>query len=122
MHPSQLPTGEGIGDNIYHDSNPANVSTSKIILSIQKMYPLFPPFKSIVHFLMNMDRNSTTTDSQSEQAINSYINIFSPFVLMALYFFKKTMHSMLFQGLCDCALPSRIEHASYYGMPLATKH
>ena len=122
LDPSQLPTSEGIGEELYDISNSSNVLISKAIVSIQSIYPLFPPFKTLVDFLLIMDRQSTAFETQPHQEINFYLNIFSPFVLMALYFFKKTMHSMIFQGLCDCALPSKIEHASYYGMALATKH
>ena len=41
----------------------------------------------------------------------SRIDFTHPFHLMALFYFKKTMYSKLFQGPCDWALPSKIEEA-----------
>lgn len=91
-----------------------------LVENIRKKYPSFIPYYHLVKYLYIINTNRARINE--DPTIVTMINTFHPFYIMALYFFKKTMYSHLFQALCERALLSKIEEAKWNEMPLATKH
>jgi len=115
------PSNEDILVDMNDETTAANLSVINAVKRIQKVYPSFIPHKNLVEFLLFTNKEAGHLEEEGA-VVTRNINVLPPFNIMALFYFKKTMYSHLFHGLCDRALPSKIEDAKFHGMQLATKH
>ena len=74
----------------------ANLLLIDLVAKINKVYPLFAPYKNLVEYLYCINQVDDPGQGQPMVTVSGMINSFSPFHIMALFYFKKTMCSQLF--------------------------